>query len=131
MAQKEDSDAVDSTVSSKITLPAEAIIHADQPWELVGVDVFVQSDSLPKIPQSIGKFTLSMISNRGTKVYPGILPDIHLDDCFRIRWTSSESITNADVMDLLKEFPEEYPWMHIEKLHKQGDTLLYSKAQGE
>jgi len=131
MAQKEDSDEVDSTVSSKITLPVEEIIHPDQPWELVGVDVFVQSNRLPQLPTTIGKFTLSMISNRGTKVYPGKAPDIHLVDCFRTRWIADGTPTNSDVMDLMAQFPVEYPWMHIEKLHKQGDTLMYSKAQGE
>ncbi len=130
-AQKEDEESAETSVSSKITLPVEHILVDTAEWDLVGVDVFVRSNGLPTLPESIGKFTLSMISNRGTKIYPGVVPDIHLSDCFRSRWISTESVTNADVLDLMSNFPEQYPWMHIEKLHKQGDTSLYSKAQGE
>ena len=72
-----------------------------------------------------------MISNRGTKIYPGVVPDILLVDCFRSRWIADAPLSNDDVLEFLKNFPKEYTWVHIEKLHKEGETPMYSKAQGE
>lgn len=128
---KADYNEVDTVGPSKIIIPPEPLTQANKPWTLVGIDIFIQSNGMPQLPQSIGKLKLSMISNRGTKIYPGILPDILLVDCFRCRWTSSEVLSNDDILDFLNNFPKEYTWVHIEKLHNEGETPMYSKAQGE
>ena len=129
--EKADINAAGTVVSSKIIIPSEPLTKATDPWTLVGIDIFVQSNGMPQLPESIGKLTLSMISNRRTKVYPGNVPDILLVDCFRTRWMGSEVLTNNDILDFLNNFPKEYTWVHIEKLHNEGETPMYSKAQGE
>ena len=100
-------------------------------WSLYGVDVFVHSQGLPKPPQRVGPLELSLISNRGTKVYPGPTPEIFLVDWFRLRYRSSQPVTDADIYPLLTEISRQYDWMHIEKLHQSGSTAMFSKAQGE
>jgi hypothetical protein len=100
-------------------------------WSLCGVDVFVHSQGLPKPPQRVGPLELSLISNRGTKVYPGPTPEIFLVDWFRLRYRSSQPVTDADIYPLLTEISRQYDWMHIEKLHQSGSTAMFSKAQGE
>lgn len=100
-------------------------------WSLYGVDVFVQSQGLPTPPQRVGPLELSLISNRGTKVYPGPTPEIFLVDWFRLRYRSSQPVTDAEIYPLLTEISRQYDWMHIEKLHQSGSTAMFSKAQGE
>jgi hypothetical protein len=72
-----------------------------------------------------------MISTRGTKIYPGVTPDILLVDHFRCRFYAEKPVTHDDVIALVNAFPKEYVWNHIEILHKEGDQPLFSKAQGE
>ena len=127
---------VDSTLKSqvhhsRIIINQEPLTVSKDGWKLVGVDVFIEAGSFPQLPSFLGKFTLSMISNRGTKIYPGKMPDILLIDCFRTRWLANQDVTNGDLLEFLGLFPAAYPWMHIEKLHNQGDTPMFSKAQGE
>ncbi len=103
----------------------------DRDWSVWGVDVFVHSDTLPDVPKAVGNFELSMISNRGTKVYPGPTPDIHMVDWFRTRYRASAPVTDDDVYLLLQVIAKSYPWMHVEKLHQSNGEKMFSAAQGE
>lgn len=103
--------------------------HGD--WTLRGVDVFVRNDGMPTPPAKVGNLELSLISNRGTKIYPGPTPDIYLVDQFRLRYKSTELVSNDDIYKLLAEISKQYEWMHIEKLHHIEGVAMYSKAQGE
>ncbi len=77
--------------------------------ELVGVDVFVDwrgsADELGKQLDEVSKpeFQLVMITNRGTKVYPGGIPDTFCVDHWRCRFqsaTSGQPVTHRNVIDL-------------------------------
>ncbi len=102
-------------------------------WELRGMDLFVRSpDGLPHLPESLGKMRLVMISNRGTKVYPGPIPPILLVDWYRCRYLADEPLEHAELVTALAELTAAgVEWMHVEKLHHVNGTALYSKAQGE
>ena len=100
-------------------------------WVLRGADVFVRSDGMPTPPARVGKLELSLISNRGTKVYPGPTPDIFMVNWFRLRYKATEPIHDADIQQLLNEVSKQYPWMHVEKLHEIDGQAMFSKAQGE
>jgi hypothetical protein len=128
----EDVNAVQES-PTKIIIAREPLTKEQQDWSIQGVDVFVRSMSgtIPALPETIGAFKLAMISNRGTKIYPGNAPDILLVDHFRCRFYAEKPVQREDVMALLSAFPKEYPWMHVEILHKEGDSPLFSKAQGE
>ena len=77
--------------------------------------MFVKTTDISVLPKNIGKFTLRLISNRGTKIYPGEIPDIVIVDCQRCRYIADEEVTQSDIMDFLNAFPKELSWMHIEK----------------
>ena len=129
--QPEDEKATHET-PTRIHIPREPLTVEKQDWNINGVDVFVRSkNGIPMISETIGKFTIGMISNRGTKVYPGNAPDILMVDCYRCRFYANGPVSNEDVLELLGSIPKEYPWMHVELLHKQGEETMYSKAQGE
>lgn len=115
--------------TSSYTAPAEL----KQDWTLVGADVFIEyAGGLPTLPESLAGFTLKLISNRGTKVWPGALPDIMLVDHYRCRYVSETPVTRQQVLTLLNELTAQgFEWCHIEALQQFNGVARYSKAQGE
>lgn len=104
----------------------------DEEWTLQGVDVFVRSNGLPDVPDTIGPFTLQMKSNRGTKVWPGATPNILLVDHYCCRYVASGAITRTDAGNLIADLTSRsVDWVHVELLHTANGQVRYSKAQGE
>lgn len=101
-------------------------------WECVGLDVFVHHDGLPHMPETLGRFTLRLMSNRGTKVWPGPTPDILLVDHFRCRYVAEQPITRQEALGVLTELTaQNVEWLHVELLWNDGAEAKYTKAQGE
>lgn len=109
--------------------------------ELVGVDVFVESE---RDPRAIGitlaaaaegsAFTLKMISSRGTQVWPDKGGTTFLVDHFRARFLFREPPKGdavAEITDLLTRIGRQHRWMHLEKLQRFDGADAFSKAQGE
>ncbi|MBE0539473.1 MAG: NADP-dependent isocitrate dehydrogenase [Ignavibacterium sp.] len=104
-----------------------------------GVDVFVENPKgIPEMPEKVDHLKLKMISNRGTKVYPGAIPKIWLVDHHRCRYVAADengnylNIGDEEIFDLIREISAAgIKWMHIEKLQLFDGELGYSKAQGE
>jgi hypothetical protein len=122
----------DKTIDARSNAAAKAPTLIAEDWQLVGADVFVENHGLPQMPEKIGPFTLRLISNRGTKVWPGATPDILLVDHFRNRYVAETSVTRADVLALLQELTAlGKHWCHVELLNQVAGEARYSKAQGE
>lgn len=109
--------------------------------ELIGVDVFVESE---RDPRAIGitlqaaaegsAFTLKMISSRGTQVWPEQGGNTFLVDHFRARFMFREPPKGdavAEITDLLTRIGRQHRWMHLEKLQRFDGADAFSKAQGE
>jgi isocitrate dehydrogenase len=109
--------------------------------ELVGVDVFVESE---RDPRAIGitlqaaaegsAFALKMISSRGTQVWPEGGGNTFLVDHFRARFLFREPPKGdavAEITDLLTRIGRQHRWMHLEKLQRFDGADAFSKAQGE
>jgi NAD-dependent isocitrate dehydrogenase len=113
--------------------------HKDVIEDCHGVDIFVENPAgIPKMPEQVGKLKLKMISNRGTKVYPGPQPNIWLVDHHRCRYVAVDekgkyiNIGDDEIFNLIREVSAYgIKWMHIEKLQLFDGELGYSKAQGE
>lgn len=125
----------ETVVVTKPSVPGStAPATVTEAWDLVGADVFVKyADGIPAMPETVGKFTLKLQSNRGTKVWPPSGLSILLVDHYRCRYVSSEPVELTDVLDLLSGVTEAgFSWMQVELLHqtKSGEAR-YSKAQGE
>jgi len=103
--------------------------------KLLGCDVFVVCQGIPKLPESVEGLKLLLISNRGTKIWPGPTPDIHLTDVHRCRFvkeTSGASVSHAEVLKLLGGIEKAgFEWVHVEKLLEIGGKAGFAKAQGE
>jgi len=108
-------------------------VASNESWELRGADVFVQHpNGLPAMPEQVGPFSLRLMSNRGTKVWPGKTPDILLVDHYRCRYVSDTPITRSQVRELVGAVEAAgFAWMHVELLQHAGGDAKYSKAQGE
>jgi NAD-dependent isocitrate dehydrogenase len=106
---------------------------APTPWTLLGMDVFVRSPKgIPELPEQLGPLRLRMISNRGTRVYPGPPPPILLVDWYRCRYLAEHPLSRADILAALSALTQAgIEWMHVEMLHHTNGEALYSKAQGE
>ena len=121
--------------------PAITWYKAATTRELVGVDVFVESERDPK---AIGitlqaaaegsAFQLKMISSRGAQVWPEMGGNTFLVDHFRARFLFREPPKGdavAEITDLLSRIGRQHRWMHIEKLQRFDGADAFTKAQGE
>lgn len=100
--------------------------------KIVGADVFITQKAMPKFKESYGKFKLCLISNRGTKIWPGPLPKIELVDVFRCRFRMPQALQHADVLELLKTLEAEgFEWVHVEKLLNIKGKDAFAKIDGE
>jgi isocitrate dehydrogenase len=109
---------------------------------VVGLDVFVES---PLRSQELGAslseltagnpLSLTMISSRGTKVYPstGAITDTvdHWRCRFMLEGRSPDDLADEDVHDLLTRISSRHRWMHTEKLQQFDGELGFTRDQGE
>lgn len=109
--------------------------------ELVGVDIFVQwNGSNPEeLAEKVKKIEnngikLSMITNRGIKVWPDGFKETFCTDHWRCRFKPSESteINKADVIELLKNaLNENIDSIKTENLYSFNGRAAYSLGQGQ
>lgn len=95
--------------------------------KLIGVDVFVWSQTIPELPKRIDQFSLQMISNSGTKVYPPPAPEIEVTDWFQCRYIASSEITHADVDRLLSSVSSKFVWTKAQKLYEDHGVNAFSQ----
>lgn len=116
----------------RITVKPQPPMPPRDHWQAVGVDVVVRYQGVPAVPDHVGNLKLQMISNRGTKVYPGPAPDIRLVDWNQCRYLSDGPVQDSEILALLTEIGKVAPWVHIEKLHHNDEGQpTYAKAAGE
>ncbi|MCG3171953.1 MAG: Isocitrate dehydrogenase [NADP] [Myxococcota bacterium] len=120
----------DSVAESCIVVPDFPRVPAQQ-RKLVGFDIFVEHVGIPPMPHEVGPFKLIMISNRGTKVWPGDDPGILLVDVHRCRYQTQADIKQEDVMAAIQEIGKSFAWMHVEKLQIFDGKEGFTKAQGQ
>lgn len=130
--------AVDSSFdSSKLVSPI-----ADVDKKLVGIDVFLDVDPAKKSVAQIAeelqkslttdKFKLTVISNKGAKVWPGAYPeDMLCTNSWRCRFEGNE-VSNADVVTLLGNVHAAgLDFVKTEHLYTFNGVVGYSLSQGE
>jgi isocitrate dehydrogenase len=108
--------------------------------ELVGIDVFVQwtgnSEALAKelIAIAESEFILTMIGNRGVKVWPNPLPETSCIDCWRCRFMhpKRKHITQQNIVSLLGRFAErKFDVTQTQSLYTFDQHPGYTVAQDE
>lgn len=113
----------------------------DIPMELDGVDVFIgdgkisANDLGQKLESLAGPdFKLTMVSNRGQKVYPDGHPETFCTDHWRCRFKEADNgrPTNARIRDLMQRVEDaDLNWIKLENLYLMDGKRAYSMGQGE
>ncbi|MCB9246186.1 MAG: NADP-dependent isocitrate dehydrogenase [Flavobacteriales bacterium] len=129
------SKAVGKTIQIQIkpTVPSKK--------ELVGVDIFIhESDRDPnKLGEALekikaGDMRLTMITNRGVKVYPGGMPETFCTDHWRCRF-KNEALTSckgSDVMSIYQQVLDAgFEIIKTENLYTFDGNVGFSAGQGQ
>lgn len=119
----------------------EKSMAKEQSKTLVGVDVFIQDTGsadhvYAQISKALDKeLHLTMINNRGVRVWPEQMPETHLSDTWRCRFVSSSKqmpVTHQQIAQLLAQLAvAKIDFLHIENLYRFGDQAGYTLAQDE
>lgn len=110
--------------------------------KVVGADVFVESGLDPHgLGESLDRvcaempLKLKMISNRGTKVYPGPVQITDCVDHWRCRFVmrdEQKEMSDHDLAVLIERIADAgHRWMHLEKLQLFDGQEAFTRAQGE
>lgn len=110
--------------------------------KVMGADVFIESGLDPHgIGESLDRvcaempLRLKMISNRGTKVYPGPKQITDCVDHWRCRFVlrdDAREMADHDLAVLLESIADAgHRWMHVEKLQELDGHEAFTRAQGE
>ena len=95
--------------------------------KLIGVDVYIWSQTIPELPKKIGLFTLEMISNSGTKLYPPPTPEIDVTDWFQCRYIAFLEITHCNIDELLSFLSSDFTWTKAQKLYEHNGANAFSQ----
>ena len=107
--------------------------------KLEGVDVFVAwqgdtpSDLADRVAPLAGDaFDLSIISNRGQRVWPGEAPSSYMTDQWRCRFAAKGSLSNKDIVGLLERIDAAgVDFVMTESLYTFNGERGYTLSQGE
>jgi 3-isopropylmalate dehydrogenase len=109
--------------------------------ELIGVDIFIESDlsaaelgsSLTQIAEG-SQLRLDSISNRGVQVWPATGGHTFLVDHFDCRFmlkAPAQGNPPQGIADLVKAIGSRHSWMHVEKLQRFDGKDAFERPQGE
>ena len=108
--------------------PKESKLMTEKAMTLHGVDVYIWQDEQPALPTEFGGLTLKLISNRGTKVYPGPAPEMDLLDWFRCRYFSESEVSDVQVNELITALTEQgFRWTKTQKLFQIDGVDAFSQ----
>jgi isocitrate dehydrogenase len=109
--------------------------------QLIGVDIFVEfHGSVAQLHQklahlSLNGLKLTLISNRGVRVWPELMPETACCDSWRCRFMSTTKngpISSMQIVELLKQMAEsQVDFLHTEHLYLFEGRPGYTLAQEE
>lgn len=124
------------TSGTRMKIPTAPVVP-DTKQELVGVDVFLgwsgPPDALAQKLQSIQSpgLELSMITNRGVRVWPNGMPETLCTHSYRVRYLG-KNLTQKNIMQLLGEVVDAgLDLLKTESLRTFDGKRGYSLGQGE
>ena len=97
--------------------------------ELIGLDLFVRSDTTPNPPDKLGAFTLESIANRGVSVSE-LGADFDRIDLYCVRYLSESAVSSAEILQLLSSLEGcGLNWVHCEKLFNIDGKRGFSQVE--
>ncbi|GBC92080.1 Isocitrate dehydrogenase [NADP] [bacterium HR15] len=129
-----------------LPLPASTI---EAGWQTVGVDIFVHSTSIPRLPTRIGAMRLVAISNRGVPLLRqdarshvplgggqaedlsptemGTPAERYLLDWYRARYLAEGALSDQELQAFLQALPPDLHWTTLQRLYAHENKPLYSE----
>lgn len=102
-------------VIKNLNTQRENLVSTDEVKTLMGVDVFIgHPGTVTELEKQLQKahhpqFKLTMISNRGVKVWPDLAPETLCIDSYRARFMGTNgTVTHADIASLLKNLADNH-----------------------
>jgi len=129
--------------------PPVSIVQAG--WQTAGVDIFVHSTSVPRLPARIGALRLVAISNRGVplqllkgEALEGEIPaepkpiggrgsaepkpgERYLLNWYRARYLAEDALTEEQLQAFLQALPPDLHWTTLQRLYAHEGKPLYSE----
>ncbi|WP_373522265.1 NADP-dependent isocitrate dehydrogenase [Aquiflexum sp.] len=111
--------------------------------DLIGVDVFLDWDQEGRDPNILGEklrqadaggMKLTLITNRGVKVFPGGMRETFCTDHWRCRFQNAGQsvVSHGQILELLKQIKDlGFDFIKTENLYAFDGVRAYSLAQGE
>lgn len=139
-------EAVFNSGNAEVQIPELTISRSEkrpsaiQKRVLCGVDVFVywEPDNVNLLAQRLQErtgelFNLSMITNRGTKVWPNGNPETFCTDHWRCRFKSNrDKVNQFEIIELLRRLTKHaVDIIKIENLYMFDEEPAFSSGQGE
>lgn len=126
------------TINKKI-LSKHSLKKDDSKKEIVGIDIFIQnSNSLEHLHEALSKvafdpFKLTMISNRGVRVWPEKAPETFCIDSWRCRFMSKgKAATHHEIAALMQKLAvANIDFIKTEQLCTFGGQPGYTLSQDE
>ncbi len=110
---------------------------ADAGWQTVGVDIFLHSVGLPRLPERIGALRLVALSNRGvplslqpTSDAPSLPEGRYLLDWYRARYLADGALSEEHLQAFLQSLPPDLHWTSLQRLYAHEGKPLYSEMGG-
>jgi isocitrate dehydrogenase len=121
------------------TVATAASVRQPAKKEIVGVDVFLQwtggapAELAEKLqPTGIPHLPLTMITNRGVKVWPQGFPETFCTDHWRCRFQNDAAVSHADILQLLERVAAAgFDFIKTENLCTFDGKPGYSLGQGQ
>lgn len=110
-----------------------------EPIEIVGVDMFIESNWQPTqiaekcLAHTSTLFKLVTVSNRGTQVWPKGSSFTNLVNTYACRFESigDAPVSQVDILELYKRLSADFKICSTELLNQWGHKKAYSLAQGQ
>jgi isocitrate dehydrogenase len=121
------------------TVATAASVRQPAKKEIVGVDVFLQwtggapAELAEKLqPTGTAQLPLTMITNRGVKVWPQGFPETFCTDHWRCRFQNDAAVSHADILQLLERVAAAgFDFIKTENLCTFDGKPGYSLGQGQ
>ncbi|MEM7437367.1 MAG: isocitrate/isopropylmalate family dehydrogenase [Myxococcota bacterium] len=116
--------------------PRMRVSRAPQETRLRGVDVFLESAEAPesvasKLGDLVPGLEVTMISNRGTQVWPSASPYTDCINHYRVRFESHEAAEQTALVGVLAAAAHHYTLCGAEWLREIDGRIGFSLAQGQ
>ena len=139
VAALDDAPSIEATPKYEVKLRTQMkmnVTESPDETRLLGIDIFLESDALPeavanRLESIDGPLQLTMISNRGTQVWPSGSAYTDCINHYRVRFEAQRGASQDELVWLMGTVAEMFPLCGSEWLRELDGKRGFSLAQGQ